>query len=252
MDQPGDLADPVFLVVYGILLALPVVLGVLWSRFLLRAPRADTPRSPTPYQLAYLAGDSERVADTALAAALANEQVRLDPAGVLSATTRPATGPFERHVQSCARHGVTPYVIKLLLVRSEPMRALKRDLVGRGLLVDAGPWRRVCWTVYACYAVVFLFGLTQTSTGVPIGDLAAVLVLAAVAAIVALAWATGTGPTRPSRAGKRLLRQARRDEPADTATRVALGGLTRHPEPATGRALAWPSRSCARAEHRDG
>ncbi|MEV7555434.1 TIGR04222 domain-containing membrane protein [Amycolatopsis sp. NPDC089917] len=160
-----------------------------------------TNRLTTLYQVAYLTGGPDRVADTAIAEALGRKAARLDRSGVLHRSSAKPADPFVLAVVETLPK-VRIARVREALRESEPMRSLRAELLAGGLIFPAYHWRR------AWHAVI-----VRARPGV---------------------WATGAGELLVSRAREdpRLGTGA--------AGAVALGGIDAYPDRRAARLLTAP------------
>ncbi|WP_245193345.1 TIGR04222 domain-containing membrane protein [Amycolatopsis alba] len=98
-------------------------------------------RLETIYHVAYLAGGPDRVTDTAVAGALERKAARLGSSGVLRRTSAKPADPFVlAAVESLPKVRIAR--VREVLRESEPMRALRAELLAGGLILPAVHWRR--------------------------------------------------------------------------------------------------------------
>ncbi|WP_086787544.1 TIGR04222 domain-containing membrane protein, partial [Crossiella equi] len=194
MDNPWGLSGPEFLQLYGVGLAVAVVLA-FWIRFAARRPDPDArtdSRGLTPVELGYLIGGAERAAETAVAGLLARDVLRASRGGHVSSTGAPALAdPVERAAHDYLDGARRP--VALLLGRVASSRAvteLGARLADRGLLVPVTRKERTAARSALPLVVLAVIGLVRAvhggALGFPIGYL--VLFLIATGVLAGVVW----------------------------------------------------------------
>ncbi|RZQ61368.1 TIGR04222 domain-containing membrane protein [Amycolatopsis suaedae] len=232
--NPWGLSGPEFLWIYAGLLILPALAGAIAVRRLRSANRQPPDHLPV-YHLAYLTGGPWRTAETAIAALLESEHLRIDSSSRLYKTgTRRPTDPIERAVfdtvGSASSRTVASVVDAAMYTGS--MTQLRVELENAGLLASETGRRRIWRFVTAAYGAVLVLGIVRavagTSAGYPIGYLVLMMVAVVVAGALTL-WLTRRRPSRPTEAGWRA-RDGAAALPEGPVRTVLISGLTRHPD----------------------
>ncbi len=229
--NPLDWTAGPFLSLYAGGLLLAVLLGAFVRNRMKDHGAGSSAQSLGAQELAYLQGGPERVMDTAVARALADEALRWNEQSKrLEAGTNPA-GDTHREVVGAVRRSSRPAA---LVKRLSPMwRRIDRALVSRGLVLsDAQAWQLRLYSSLPLW-LWSGFGLAKILIGVerakPVGFLS---FLTAVCALIAL-WMLTARP-RNSRAGQQAVAQAKvrhsrvlrapSAQADEIALAVALGG----------------------------
>ncbi|MEU3626652.1 hypothetical protein BS329_24560 [Amycolatopsis coloradensis] len=267
MDDTWGIPGPTFLAIYAALLALPLVIGLLWTiavKLGHKAPRAAVSGSrPTAYELAYLAGGPDRVVDTAIAALVDRGTLRISSSRKLQLAGPVPADPIEQAVAKSARpgHNSTTRGIRDRLRMSGPMQALGKDLEARGLVVvDKKP--QVRQVVFSIYLGALILGVVRLIAGIvsdhPVGFLSFLVIVAGVATLLARAARNKRVGTRPTSEGHRIVGRANAEFSRErgrgitggpavggallggVAVAVALGGLAYYPDEELSAALIPP------------
>ncbi|MEZ5443246.1 MAG: TIGR04222 domain-containing membrane protein [Lysobacterales bacterium] len=185
----------------------------------------------TAHEMAFLAGGSERLLDTTVAAALDDGTLQWDDASMVLRPTGQGSVSEHRDVLAAVRQGARP---KRLARRLAPLRQrVQLELMRRGLVLDnAQAWKVQLWSALPL-ALWSGFGVAKIVTGLerdkPVGFL---VILTILCAIATLTWLFKR--PRFSKAGRVALAQARvqqsraarapRSGHGELAVAVALGG----------------------------
>ncbi|WP_394362309.1 TIGR04222 domain-containing membrane protein [Amycolatopsis sp. SB7-3] len=268
MEYTWGIPGPTFLAIYAVLLVFPLIAGLVWTiaaKLGTRTPSAEVSGpQPTVYEFAYLAGGSDRVVDTAIAALVDRGTLRVSSSKQLQLTGPEPADPIEKAVAKSARpgHNATTRGIRDRLRLSGPMQALAKDLEARGLVVvDQGP--RIRRVVYFLYLAVLVFGVVRLIAGLagdrPVGFLIPMLLAAGAATLIARALKNRQPGPRPTAEGNRVLHKARSAHGRErkrgipngpgyvggavlggAAAAVAFGGLASYPDEELSAALIPP------------
>lgn len=205
--NPFDLHGPAFLALYGLLLALTVIAGIVIPRLI--RPRGRDTAMRDADGLALLAGGPTRFADAVLARLLARGALAVEGKTLVVRTPEAIGNEAEAVVLGWPGPLRLKAAHLALRRHAEPIR---RRLVGAGLMLDAAETAAMRRWQTAPYLLLLLFGAMKWVIGVsrdrPVGFLSALLVLTAVLALAR--WGAVDGRTR---AGQRLVdrEQARAD-----------------------------------------
>ena len=272
MDETWGLSGPEFLQLYGaalvVLLLLAVAVALLAKRDGHRSDAAAGSGAELgTYELAYLFGGVDRVADTAVAGLVEAGSVRVTRSRELHSLggqrvggQRVARGADEHQneVLECS----WPDINRLRRAfrvsdRGEPLR---RSLQQRGLVITE-PRRRASELVARLFPLLGLVGVARLLSGVADGDPVGFLVLELCG--TGLVWAgartAGQNP-RPTRLGERVKQErgqrertrgslrgkhapVRSPEPATAALLVAVGGVSAYPDSELASLLVPPTSS---------
>ncbi|MBA4762030.1 TIGR04222 domain-containing membrane protein [Sphingomonas sp.] len=223
---PFDWTGGPFLLLYIILLAIVVLLGVIIPARM----RPEGRRRPVtdPEQLAYLAGGSTRLADTVTARLLAAKALVVGEKGRLDIISRNAATATETGV--LALSAPLDWARIERAVRPEATR-IQSDLERAGLMLDRGERANLCYWALLPYAMLLMFGATKLAIGVdrdrPVGFLIALLVVTAILALIragTIARLTRAGTEALATARKNADRIRRAPRSAEAGLAVALFG----------------------------
>ncbi|MEC3981567.1 TIGR04222 domain-containing membrane protein [Amycolatopsis sp. H20-H5] len=252
MNDPWGISGPAFIGIYVVLLLVPIFVGPLVRAAANRGAGTATYDGgpPTVYELAYLAGGASRVVETVVAALVERGQLRVSSTKKLKAAgTKPAE-PLECAVAEATSDAVgsTTTGIKNWVQRSEPMRSLVAGLAQRGLVMPYAGLRLSKQIVVWLYVGVLALGFARVFNGAslhrPVGFLIPLLIVAFVAAFIASRRSKRELTQPPTKAGRRMLADARASHEdsaahqsrpsglllAGAAGAVALGGLAMYPD----------------------
>ncbi|WP_340683219.1 TIGR04222 domain-containing membrane protein [Amycolatopsis coloradensis] len=233
-------------VVLGVL---PLLVALAGTRWLRNRPHGGEPLR-TIHQVAYLAGGPDRVTDTAVAAALERQVVRLDKAGVLRRSSARPADPFAFAVsEALPKVGIGR--VRGPLRASEPMRSLRAELLADGLALPEGRLHLVWRAALLAQLVLVVLGMAMLLRAVVVTGQAALLagsslIVATTAFAVTLCLDRAHRETWTTKAGELALSRAREDPGLVTGVTgaVALGGLAAHPDRRLTRSLLLtPSRA---------
>ncbi|WP_244214938.1 TIGR04222 domain-containing membrane protein, partial [Amycolatopsis thermalba] len=224
-----------FLPVFAVLAVLPVVVRTL-GPWLLKRRGGGPHQPPGPVELGFLTGGPARATDTALAELIANGRIRVNSTGLLSTTgDRPPAGGLAAAIWASVYGGRgtwTVHDVRAAMRGHAESGRLRDRLAGDGLLVQPGPVRANRRLAMLLLVAVLVIAFVTFPDGT--------FVLAVLPA--GLLWALTDRPARgPARttAGEAALRAAS-VTPGWSAKEVALGGLSRYPDPAIATALLSP------------
>ncbi|WP_116206675.1 TIGR04222 domain-containing membrane protein, partial [Amycolatopsis circi] len=262
MDEPWGISGPQFLLFFGLAVAVVLLVQLSWPS-IARSRRqnapavVEAPLQPDVYQLAYLAGGSDRTVDTAIATLLEQELLRVSSKGKLSAIgKRPTRKRLERAVHDAAKGGTaTVALVRRSSVVQQEVDKIREDLGRRGLVaVGDGP-DNFRTGISVAYAALLLIGIVRAVNGAqldrPIGGLIALLVVTGILTLIT--FASRKSPKKPqvTDAGHAVVVRAREDakvaqerpeEFAETSRNgggvlfagaagvVALGGIALYPD----------------------
>ncbi|WP_406629455.1 TIGR04222 domain-containing membrane protein [Amycolatopsis sp. WGS_07] len=261
MDEPWGISGPQFLLIYGLALAVVLVVQLSWPSFARSRKRnapatVEAPLRPDVYQLAYLAGGADRAVDTAIATLLEQELLRVSSKGKLSAIGKRPRNGLERAVHDAAQGGTaTVAKMRTATVVQPEVNKIREDLERRGLVTVAGDGLDSFRAgVVAVYGVLLVIGIARAVNGAqldrPIGGLIALLVVAGTLTLIAFSSRKARQTARPTDAGHAIVVQAKeearaaqeRPEEFAAASRgggvlfagaagvVALGGIALYPD----------------------
>ncbi|MBL8472409.1 MAG: TIGR04222 domain-containing membrane protein [Rhodocyclaceae bacterium] len=208
--QPGSPPGPQFLVIYlGLLL---LAIGAARALRRLATGAASTPRprgiKPDIYELAYLAGATARVRETAFGRLYQQGCIEFTGAG--AGCTVLSAPPREAHAveHACYHHArAQGNAVGKVAGLDAAVRQLRDGLIERGLSPDAAQARAARGLSMLPLAALFGLGLLRhhhgTLQGKPVAFLTLLLVLTAVAALLCLRRPRSTAD------GRRALAQAR-------------------------------------------
>jgi uncharacterized protein (TIGR04222 family) len=229
--NPLDWTAGPFLGLYGVGLIVVIVLGAYLRSRMKDHGGGSSAQSLGALELAYLEGGPERVMDTAVAGALADQALAWDEATQRLVAGSAVAGQAHRDIVAAVRRDNQPAAV---IKRLAPLwRRIDQALVTRGLVLsDAQAWQ----LRLVSSAPLWLwsgFGLAKILVGLerakPVGFISALTIICALIAL----WMLGARP-RNSRAGQQAIAQAKtrhgrilrapRAQADELALAVALGG----------------------------
>lgn len=263
MDETWGLSGPEFLQLYGAALVLLLLLSVAVAL----PAKGDGHRSGTAagsgadlgtYELAYLFGGVDRVAETAVAGLVETGSVRVTRSRELQVVRGEGADEYQNKVLECSWHDVNR--VRRAFRMSDLGEPLRRSLQQRGLVITE-PRRRASELVAWLFPLLGLVGVARLLSGVANGGPVGFLVLELF--VTGLLWVgartAGQNP-RPTRFGERVKRErgqqdrtrgslhgkhapVRSAEPATAALLVAVGGVSAYPDSELAELLVPPTRS---------
>jgi uncharacterized protein (TIGR04222 family) len=229
--NPLDWNGGQFLILYIVLAIACLIATIVWRRHLRDNGATGNEMALDTWDIAYLAGGSERVMDSAVARLMRDNIVVWDAAAKRLKTAQ-KTSTDDPLLDRIARHLAIESNPRRLARRLDPELTRIRDkLAARGLLLDADATSRAAWLPMALPAALLAFGIAKVMIGLsrdkPVSILVVIMIVVAIASIVA-AFAT---PAR-ALAGDRALaalkarhaHTARAPRPDDLPLAVALAG----------------------------
>ncbi|SEP43198.1 TIGR04222 domain-containing membrane protein [Amycolatopsis saalfeldensis] len=222
MSEPWGISGPQFLVLYGLALALLLVVQLVLPAMVRArarsAPAAHDGSMPGVYQLAYLAGGAPRAVDAAIAALVERGLLRLNSYRQLSAAGPAPQEPLERAVHGAANEAgrsLTTNELRYRTVDSRAVKDIEADLDRRGLLMAEGGVAKARTAVSLLWVLLLVVGVVRGVNGValgrPVGGLVALVFVALVLTFVARSARRWKRRHRPTSAGEALVTRARAD-----------------------------------------
>lgn len=255
MVDTWGIPGPTFLVLYPILIAVPVVIGLGWRVLQTLRGAGPTPEL-TVYHLAYLAGGRRRVAETAVARLLSVRRLRVSSTGTISTIKGDrATDKVERAVIGAANRAKLGTITGKL---GAVVGKLNADLADAGLAVPEARVRHRRGAVALLCLLVTGFGVARLAAGAsnhrPVGWLLLEL-LGSVVVLVLVLRVRRKDTALATVAGRRVLagaKAAQQDETvsasadraamavvgAGVAGAVVFGGFALYPDQAVQTAMA--------------
>ncbi|NYT39558.1 TIGR04222 domain-containing membrane protein [Sphingomonas sp. R-74633] len=216
--SPFDLTGGPFLQLYGVLLVLTILAGVLIPRWL--RPQGRTPRRIDTDDLAYLAGGGMRFAETVAARLLSTNRLAMDGKSRFTPSQFPGGTPAERSVLALPAEASWGRVATAVGKHAGPVRA---RLIDSDLLMGTGEALQMRFFQTLPYFLLLGFGYTKLligeARGRPVGFLTMLLVLTAIFALIRFLTLD-----RKTRAGKEVLAEAR--DRSERLRRAPAGGET--------------------------
>jgi uncharacterized protein (TIGR04222 family) len=226
---PFDLTGGPFLQLYGVLLVVTIILGLLIPRWL--RPDGRSAGTSDPDELAWLAGGKTRFADAVVARLLAARALFIVGKDAFQPDPHhQGRTPAERSVLALSSPAKWNTVQGAIHPHADPVR---RRLIANDLLMDGGTVLQMRFWQTTPYLLLLLFGAIKLEVGMsrdrPVGYLTLLLILTAILALVRF-----LAVDRRTRGGKAVLAQARsnadriRRAPTaeETGLAVALCGTT--------------------------
>jgi uncharacterized protein (TIGR04222 family) len=213
---PFDLTGGPFLQLYGGLLVLTIIAGLVLARWL--RPEGSTPRNIDVDHLAFLAGGGSRLAEAVTARLLATKQLAIDGKDKFAAGGFGSGTPVERSVLALPQPASWGAVSRAIGRHADPIR---ERLVTDGLLMDGWTALQLRFWQTLPYFLLFAFGWIKLEIGQargrPVGFLTLLLVVTAIFALIRFATLD-----RRTRAGKEAIAEAR--QRSERLSRAPAGG----------------------------
>jgi uncharacterized protein (TIGR04222 family) len=247
MGHPWGLSGPEFLALYAGLLVLvcaAVLFAHLWAKSA-EAPQPGLPKDLSVYEIAYLCGGVDRVADTAIAGLVDAGALRVDRARQVHATGVSGADDYQRRVLEWTELGRPVGQVRRnfhLHGTADPIASALRE---QGLLVPAGRLQVIKAAVWL-FPALGVVGVARLLNGMaqnhPVGYL--FLELAVTALVWAFLWQLAREPKR-TRTGDRVVRGYKPNRISGTpeaapgaqyavagtaAALVATGGMEAYPD----------------------
>jgi uncharacterized protein (TIGR04222 family) len=223
---PFDLTGGPFLQLYGGLLVVTIIAGLVLARWL--RPEGGAPRNIDVDHLAFLAGGRPRLAEAVTARLLETRQLAMDGKDKFAIGGSGGGTPVERSVLALPQPASWGAVARAIGRHADPIR---ERLVADGLLMDGWTALQLRFWQTLPYFLLLGFGWIKLEIGQargrPVGYLTILLIVTAVFALIRFA-----ALDRRTRAGREALAEARarsarlRRAPAsgEAALAVALFG----------------------------
>ena len=244
MSQPWGLSGPQFLVIYGVGIAVVIVVPFLLRLLIRFVSSADAERQLDPYEVGYLAGGPTRAAQVVITDLVASGAVRVDSSGRVTVADRAAfdrqsafltagadprqLGGMRGRMLEGVNGGSTPFPelwmpagvlvhqFQAKIARLPAITAIRARLRAEGLLVSAARAAMVRIVWLALWAALFVTGGLRLAEGAhnhrPTGDLQGLVVLSAFVFLISLARNGSRLTNLTTFRGARLLRQLRSAE----------------------------------------
>jgi uncharacterized protein (TIGR04222 family) len=228
MSQPWGLSGPQFLVIYGVGIAVVIVVPFLLRLLIRFGSSAEAERQLDPYEVGYLAGGPTRAAQVVITDLVASGAVRADSSGRVTVADRAA---FDRQsaflnegVSDVASPfpelwlpaGVLVHQFQAKIARLPAITAIRARLRAEGLLVSSARAAMVRIVSLALWAALFVTGGLRLAEGArghrPTGDLQGLVVLSAFVFLFSLARNGSRLTNLTTFRGARLLRRLRSAE----------------------------------------
>lgn len=178
MGQPWGLSGPQFLVVYGVGFGVILLITAIAWQFVRGLPSRRPARPLDHYEVAFLAGGKQRVAEVVIAELIDRGALRVDGRGRLYlADTYALSGPFVASLGTIPPNGVTSHMVRMRLSGAPGMKEIAERLRGDGLLISRGRLIATRWLVGLMMAALLVTGALRMIEGHsnhrPINDLIA-------------------------------------------------------------------------------
>ena len=248
MSQPWGLSGPQFLVIYGVGIAVVIVVPFLLRLLVRFVSSADGERELDPYEVGYLAGGPTRAAQVVITDLVASGAVRVDSSGRVTVADRAAFDRQSAFLSEGVNGVATPFPelwmpagvlvhqFQAKIARLPAITAIRARLRAEGLLVSAARAAMVRIVWLALWAALFVTGGLRLAEGAhnhrPTGDLQGLVVLSAFVFLISLA-RNGSRLTNLTtfRGARRLrrLRSAERRREKEAAWESPLGAAAFSP-----------------------
>ena len=248
MSQPWGLSGPQFLVIYGVGIAVVIVVPFLLRLLVRFVSSADGKRELDPYEVGYLAGGPTRAAQVVITDLVGSGAVRVDSSGRVTVADRAAFDRQSAFLSEGVNGVATPFPelwmpagvlvhqFQAKIARRPAITAVRARLRAEGLLVSAARAAMVRIVWLALWAALFVTGGLRLAEGAhnhrPTGDLQGLVVLSAFVFLISLA-RNGSRLTNLTtfRGARRLrrLRSAERRREKEAAWESPLGAAAFSP-----------------------
>jgi len=248
MSQPWGLSGPQFLVIYGVGIAVVIVVPFLLRLLVRFVSSADGERELDPYEVGYLAGGPTRAAQVVITDLVGSGAVRVDSSGRVTVADRAAFDRQSAFLSEGVNGVATPFPelwmpagvlvhqFQAKIARRPAITAVRARLRAEGLLVSAARAAMVRIVWLALWAALFVTGGLRLAEGAhnhrPTGDLQGLVVLSAFVFLISLA-RNGSRLTNLTtfRGARRLrrLRSAERRREKEAAWESPLGAAAFSP-----------------------
>ena len=248
MSQPWGLSGPQFLVIYGVGIAVVIVVPFLLRLLVRFVSSADGERELDPYEVGYLAGGPTRAAQVVITDLVGSGAVRVDSSGRVTVADRAAFDRQSAFLSEGVNGVATPFPelwmpagvlvhqFQAKIARRPTITAVRARLRAEGLLVSAARAAMVRIVWLALWAALFVTGGLRLAEGAhnhrPTGDLQGLVVLSAFVFLISLA-RNGSRLTNLTtfRGARRLrrLRSAERRREKEAAWESPLGAAAFSP-----------------------
>jgi uncharacterized protein (TIGR04222 family) len=228
MSQPWGLSGPQFLDIYGVGIAVVIVVPFLLRLLIRFGSGADAERQLDPYEAGYLAGGPTRAAQVVITDLVASGAVRADSSGRVTVADRAAlerqfaflnegvTAMSTPFPELWLAAGVLVHQFQAKIAQLPAITAIGARLRAEGLLVSSARAAMVRIVSPALWAALFVTGGLRLAEGAhnhrPIGDLEGLVVLSAFACLFSLAGNGSRLTNLTTFRGARLLRRLRSAE----------------------------------------
>jgi uncharacterized protein (TIGR04222 family) len=216
--QPWGLSGPQFLGFYAAGIAVTIIIPLLYRQVIRFVPGRQITRELDAYEVGYLAGGPERVAEVVIAELTDSGALRVDSSGRLSTADRAALAASP----ALAQHGIMAAGIPDGLKTSDLRRQLKADpgvraigdtLRAAALAVPGPRIRALRLVTVVLLAALLVTGILRLHEGTanhrPTGDLTALFAASIIVGLVLLMKVVGT-PPRSTLLGAAYLRRLRK------------------------------------------
>jgi uncharacterized protein (TIGR04222 family) len=253
MSQPWGLSGPQFLVIYGVGIAVVIVVPFVLRLLIRFGSGADAERQLDPCQVGYLAGGPTRAAQVVITDLVAAGAVRADSSGRVTVADRAAfdqqsaflsegvTGVATPFPELWLPAGVLVHQFQAKIARLPAMTDIRTRLRAEGLLVSPARAAMVRIVWLALWAALFVTGGLRLAEGAhshrPIGDLQGLVVLSAFVFLFSLARNGSRLTNLTTFRGARVLRRLRSAEQRrekEFARQSPLGAAAFSPGPGAG------------------
>ena len=248
MSQPWGLSGPQFLVIYGVGIAVVIVVPFLLRLLVRFVSSADGERELDPYEVGYLAGGPTRAAQVVITDLVGSGAVRVDSSGRVTVADRAAFDRQSAFLSEGVNGVATPFPelwmpagvlvhqFQAKIARRPAITAVRARLRAEGMLVSAARAAMVRIVWLALWAALFVTGGLRLAEGAhnhrPTGDLQGLVVLSAFVFLISLA-RNGSRLTNLTtfRGARRLrrLRSAERRREKEAAWESPLGAAAFSP-----------------------
>jgi uncharacterized protein (TIGR04222 family) len=178
MGQPWGLSGPQFLVVYAVGFGVVVLITAVVWQFMRGLPSRRPVRQLDHYEIAFLAGGKQRVAEVVIAELIDRGALRVDGRGRLYLADPSAlSGPFVTSLGIIPPDGVTTHTARNRVSGAPGIKQIAVRLRADGLIIPAGRLMAMRWLVAVLMLALLATGIARMIEGHanhrPINDLGA-------------------------------------------------------------------------------
>lgn len=213
MGQPWGLSGPQFLVVYAVGFGAVLLITAVVRQVLRGLPSRRPVRQLDHYEVAFLAGGKQRVAEVVIAEMVDRGALRVDSKGRLTPADPSALGgPFAAAIGSIPASGMSTNAVRSKIGSDPGIKEVVARVRADGLIMSADRLTVLRWAFVLLMSALLGTGIARIMEGKdnhrPVGDLVTLVVLSAIIGVWILSAIWKSANT--TRYGRYQLRKLRR------------------------------------------